>query len=39
MENPNVFIEEKDLLCWNTMTEEDKAKFMYELKTNCPVLG
>jgi len=39
MDKINVFREEKDILCWNTMSKEDKAKFMYELRINCPVLG
>lgn len=26
------------ILCWNKMNEEEKANFMYELKTNCPVI-
>lgn len=37
MNKVNVIKEEQDILCWNNMTEEDKAEFMYNL--SYPTIG
>lgn len=30
-------IENKDAICWNSMTEEEKSNFMDKLRINCPI--